>query len=131
MALARVGSDCELKVDCVSLPNSHCNDGVCRCDVGYGPDGDSCRILTECSTFSNNFTLYKNLVIGGHDILNRPSSNHESCPEACISTNGCKSADLDFQANICYMNTHTFRGVPVADQQNSLFFDFFQRECLW
>ncbi|XP_071095298.1 uncharacterized protein [Haliotis cracherodii] len=130
--LAIVGSDCELDVDCASLPNSHCNEGVCRCDAGYGPDGDTCHILTECSTFSDNFTLYRSFVIAGHDFLSRGASTYESCPAYCISDNRCQSADLDFVGKICYLNTFTWLGaIPSTLVKGSPIFDFFQRECLW
>ncbi|XP_046563159.1 uncharacterized protein LOC124272065 [Haliotis rubra] len=130
--LAKVGSDCELDVDCASIPNSHCNVGVCRCDVGYGMYGDVCRTLAECSTFSGNFTLYKSSVIVGYDFLSQGASTYESCPEFCISDTRCQSADLDFVGRICYLNTITWLESPTsALVTNSPIFDFFQRECLW
>ncbi|XP_046564771.1 uncharacterized protein LOC124273533 isoform X2 [Haliotis rubra] len=55
--VAKVGSDCELDVDCASLPNSHCNDGVCRCEVGYGIYGDACRILTALAKVGSDCNL--------------------------------------------------------------------------
>ncbi|XP_046376176.2 uncharacterized protein LOC124148930 [Haliotis rufescens] len=130
--LAIVGSECELDVNCAPLTNSHCNEGVCRCDVGYGPDGNTCRILTECSTLSDNFTLYRSFFISGHDFLSQGATTYESCPAFCISDNRCKSADLDFVAKICYLNTHTWLGALASSRiKDSPEFDFFQRECLW
>ncbi|XP_046376109.2 uncharacterized protein LOC124148901 [Haliotis rufescens] len=130
--LAIVGSECELDVDCASLTNSHCNEGVCRCDAGYGPDGDICRILTECSTFSDNLTLYRSFFISSQYFLSQGTSTYESCPALCISNNKCKSADLDFVGKICYLNAHTWLGALVSSRiKNSPIFDFFQRECLW
>ncbi|XP_046549998.1 C-type lectin lectoxin-Phi1-like [Haliotis rubra] len=42
-ALATVGSDCELDVDCMSLSHAHCHEGSCWCDVGHRLDGNTCR----------------------------------------------------------------------------------------
>ncbi|XP_067667899.1 uncharacterized protein [Haliotis asinina] len=130
--LAKVGSDCELDLDCSTLDNSHCNQGACRCDLGYGIYGDVCRILTECSTFSNNVTLYTSSVILGYDLIGQGGSTYQSCPALCISDTRCQSADLDFVGKICYLNTITWlESVSSALVTNSPIFDFFQRECLW
>ncbi|XP_067679578.1 uncharacterized protein [Haliotis asinina] len=129
--LVKLGSDCKMEEDCVFLPYAHCNDGVCRCDVGYGPDGDICRILTECSTFSNNFTVYKSLYLGGTDISSRVAFNNEVCINACIDTAGCKSSEVDVIGNRCYMNSLTWLGAPAKDHMESSRNIFFQRECIW
>ncbi|XP_067661481.1 uncharacterized protein [Haliotis asinina] len=130
--LAKIGSDCKLDVDCSSLSNSHCNQGVCRCDVGYGIYRGVCRILTECSTFSNKFTSYNSSLIFGYDILSRMESPNESCPALCIKQTRCQSVDLDFFLGICYLNSVTwFASIPSAHITETVTFVFFQRECLW
>ncbi|XP_046552976.1 uncharacterized protein LOC124262511 [Haliotis rubra] len=130
--LAKVGSDCEMDVDCASLPNSHCNVRFCRCDVGYGIYGDVCRSLAECSNFSTNFTLYTSLAIRFYDLHFQGASTYESCPELCINDTRCESADFHFDLGICYLNSVTWLKAPASAQlTNYPTYDFFQRECLW
>ncbi len=42
-ALPKIGSSCELDVDCKTLLNSRCHHGSCSCDAGYRLLDNTCR----------------------------------------------------------------------------------------